>query len=215
MRRLGDELGFEAMSLYRHVANKQDLLDGMLDLVLAEWQLPDGKGDWAEAIRTSANSVHDALRRHPLGGAPADDREPPPPGAPPLHGRPARPGCTTRGSTPTTTYSRLPPARRLHLRLLALGDRVHDDPDGRRGRDEADGDDPVGRLPASRRASRPAHERRAAPRGERVPGRARPDPRRPAADRSARRLDAERAARRRPSRWSMQPRPWARARRCR
>ena len=65
MRRLGEELGFEAMSLYRHVANKQDLLDGMLDLVLAEWQLPEGDGDWQEAIRTSANSVHDALRRHP------------------------------------------------------------------------------------------------------------------------------------------------------
>ena len=65
MRRLGEELGFEAMSLYRHVANKQDLLDGMLDLVLAEWQLPDGDGDWQEAIRTSASSVHDALRRHP------------------------------------------------------------------------------------------------------------------------------------------------------
>ena len=64
MRRLGDELGFEAMSLYRHVANKNDLLDGMLDLVLAEWRLPDGQGDWMEAIRTSALSVHDALRRH-------------------------------------------------------------------------------------------------------------------------------------------------------
>lgn len=65
MRRLGEELGFEAMSLYRHVANKKDLLDGMLDLVLAEWQLPRGQGDWTEAIRTSALSVHDALRRHP------------------------------------------------------------------------------------------------------------------------------------------------------
>ena len=64
MRRLGEELGFEAMSLYRHVANKNDLLDGMLDLVLAEWQLPDGQGDWMEAVRTSALSVHDALRRH-------------------------------------------------------------------------------------------------------------------------------------------------------
>lgn len=64
MRRLGEELGFEAMSLYRHVANKNDLLDGMLDLVLAEWRLPDGQGDWMEAIRTSALSVHDALRRH-------------------------------------------------------------------------------------------------------------------------------------------------------
>jgi AcrR family transcriptional regulator len=65
MRRLGNELGFEAMSLYRHVASKDDLLDGLLDVVLAEWQLPDGNGDWGEAVRTSARSVHDALRRHP------------------------------------------------------------------------------------------------------------------------------------------------------
>ncbi len=64
MRRLGEELGFEAMSLYRHIANKDDLLDGMLDLVLAEWQLPDDQGDWIQAIRTSALSVHDGLRRH-------------------------------------------------------------------------------------------------------------------------------------------------------
>ena len=65
MRRLGDELGFEAMSLYGHVANKSDLLDGMLDLVLAEWELPDERPDWAESIRASAQSVHDALLRHP------------------------------------------------------------------------------------------------------------------------------------------------------
>ena len=64
MRRLGEELGFEAMSLYRHVANKKDLFDGMLDVVLAEWQLPEGQGDWAEAIRTCARSVYAALRRH-------------------------------------------------------------------------------------------------------------------------------------------------------
>ena len=64
MRRLGDELGFEAMSLYRHVANKGDLLDGMLDVVLAEWEAPDAGDHWAPAIRTSAKSVHDALRRH-------------------------------------------------------------------------------------------------------------------------------------------------------
>ena len=65
MRGLGDELGFEAMSLYRHVANKDDLLDGMLDLVLAEWQLPDADTDWADAVKASARSVHDGLRRHP------------------------------------------------------------------------------------------------------------------------------------------------------
>jgi AcrR family transcriptional regulator len=65
MRRLGERLGFEAMSLYRHVASKDDLLDGMLDLVLAEWELPEGEGEWARRIRASAVSVHDALRRHP------------------------------------------------------------------------------------------------------------------------------------------------------
>jgi AcrR family transcriptional regulator len=65
MRRLGDELGFEAMSLYRYVASKDDLLDGMLDVVLAEWELPEESGDWRESVRTSGRSVHDALRRHP------------------------------------------------------------------------------------------------------------------------------------------------------
>src|SRR3954469_15679995 len=64
MRRLGDELGFEAMSLYRHVANKDDLLAGMLDLVLAEWELPS-VGNPVEAIRAGALSVHGALLRHP------------------------------------------------------------------------------------------------------------------------------------------------------
>jgi AcrR family transcriptional regulator len=65
MRRLGDELGYEAMSLYRHIANKDDLLNGMLDLVLAEWELPEAEPDAVDAIRTTARSVHQGLRRHP------------------------------------------------------------------------------------------------------------------------------------------------------
>ena len=65
MRRLGDELGFEAMSLYRHVANKDDLLDGMLDLVLAETEPPAPAAPWDAAIRSSAISVYEALGRHP------------------------------------------------------------------------------------------------------------------------------------------------------
>ena len=65
MRRLGDELGFEAMSLYRHVRNKDDLLDGILDLVLAETEPPTSEGDWAAAVRRSAISISDALERHP------------------------------------------------------------------------------------------------------------------------------------------------------
>jgi len=65
MRRVGHELGFEAMSLYRHVAGKDDLLNGMLDVVLAEWEVPSEDEDWAPAVRSSALSVHAALRRHP------------------------------------------------------------------------------------------------------------------------------------------------------
>jgi AcrR family transcriptional regulator len=65
MRRLGQALGFEAMSLYNHVGNKDDVLDGILDLVLEESEPPAPAGDWDESIRASAISVHDALRRHP------------------------------------------------------------------------------------------------------------------------------------------------------
>jgi AcrR family transcriptional regulator len=65
MRKLGRALGFEAMSLYNHVANKDDVLDGILDLVLAETEPPSPAGEWDAAIRTSAISVHDALRGHP------------------------------------------------------------------------------------------------------------------------------------------------------
>jgi AcrR family transcriptional regulator len=65
MRKLGRKLGFEAMSLYNHVANKDDLIDGLLDLVLGESEAPDRSGEWAPAVRASAISVHDALRRHP------------------------------------------------------------------------------------------------------------------------------------------------------
>ena len=65
MRKLGQALGFEAMSLYNHVASKDDVIDGMLDLVLDEGEMPAGEGAWDEAIRASAVSVHSALRRHP------------------------------------------------------------------------------------------------------------------------------------------------------
>jgi AcrR family transcriptional regulator len=64
MRKLGESLGFEAMSLYNHVANKDDLLDGMVDLVLAETEPPAPDVDWVDAVRASARSVHDAFRKH-------------------------------------------------------------------------------------------------------------------------------------------------------
>lgn len=65
MRKLGQALGgYEAMSLYNHVANKDDLLDGILDLVLAEMEPPDPAGGLT-AIRISSLSAHEALRKHP------------------------------------------------------------------------------------------------------------------------------------------------------
>jgi len=64
MRKLGQSLGYEAMSLYNHVANKDDLLDGILDLVLAEMEPPDRDGG-LPAIRSAALSAHEALKRHP------------------------------------------------------------------------------------------------------------------------------------------------------
>jgi AcrR family transcriptional regulator len=64
MRKLGEALGVEAMSLYNHVANKSDLLDGMIDIVFGEIDLPDGDGDWRAAMRQRAISARRVLRRH-------------------------------------------------------------------------------------------------------------------------------------------------------
>jgi AcrR family transcriptional regulator len=65
MRKLGQELGVEAMSLYNHVANKDEILDGIVDLVFSEIALPSGEGDWKPAMRRRATSAHEALLRHP------------------------------------------------------------------------------------------------------------------------------------------------------
>ena len=65
MRRLGEDLGVEAMSLYKHVANKDALLDGMVDLVFGEIELPSGETDWRTAMRERAISAREALTRHP------------------------------------------------------------------------------------------------------------------------------------------------------
>jgi AcrR family transcriptional regulator len=64
MRRLGQVLGVEAMSLYNHVRNKDDLLAGMLATVVREWELPPPGPDWKEAIRRTATSAYRTLVRH-------------------------------------------------------------------------------------------------------------------------------------------------------
>lgn len=65
MRRLAQALGVEAMSLYHHVANKDDLLNGIVDIVVGEAELPSPGAPWKPALRHTAISIHEVLRRHP------------------------------------------------------------------------------------------------------------------------------------------------------
>ena len=64
MRRLAKKLGVEAMSLYNHVASKDDLLDAMVDVVFAEIEDPSPGGDWRSEMRKRALSVREVLGRH-------------------------------------------------------------------------------------------------------------------------------------------------------
>ena len=64
MRKLGEALGVEAMSLYNHVASKSDLLDGMVDVVFSEIDLPSADVDWKWTMRQRAISAREILGRH-------------------------------------------------------------------------------------------------------------------------------------------------------
>jgi AcrR family transcriptional regulator len=75
MRELGRRVGVEAMSLYNHVASKDDLLDGIVDLVVSEIDLPSGDVDWREAMVRRAASAREAFARHPWASALIDSRE--------------------------------------------------------------------------------------------------------------------------------------------
>ena len=64
MRKLADELGAGAMSLYHYVPNKEELLDGMVDIVFGELELPSTDVDWRTAMRRRAIATREALNRH-------------------------------------------------------------------------------------------------------------------------------------------------------
>jgi AcrR family transcriptional regulator len=64
MRKLGQELGVEAMALYYHFANKEEILDGVVDRVFGEIDLPAAGADWKTAMRRRAISLRDVLLRH-------------------------------------------------------------------------------------------------------------------------------------------------------
>jgi AcrR family transcriptional regulator len=79
MRELARELGFGVMSLYNHVANKDELLDGMVDRVASEIETPSSPGgDWRHALRETALSAHRTLLRHPWASAMWSTRTPGP-----------------------------------------------------------------------------------------------------------------------------------------
>ncbi|MGZ8719657.1 MAG: TetR/AcrR family transcriptional regulator, partial [Aeromicrobium sp.] len=79
MRRLGQTLGVQAMSLYKHVADKEDIFDGISDLVMLEVEVPDRALPWRTALHQSATSMHHALLRHPWASVVLESRRNPGP----------------------------------------------------------------------------------------------------------------------------------------
>lgn len=65
MRQVAKGLGVEAMSLYNHVANKDDILDGLVELVVSQMSVPSPDTEWKEALRERAYTVRKILNRHP------------------------------------------------------------------------------------------------------------------------------------------------------
>lgn len=65
IRSLADELGVKPMSLYHHVANKEAVVDGIVDVVFGEIELPPAEAGWRDAVRRRAYSARAVLRRHP------------------------------------------------------------------------------------------------------------------------------------------------------
>ena len=65
MRSLGKQLGVEAMSLYNHVPNKDALLDGMVEVILGELEIPSENGDWEERVRGGYRAFRRLAHEHP------------------------------------------------------------------------------------------------------------------------------------------------------
>jgi AcrR family transcriptional regulator len=79
MRKLSEELGVVPMALYKHVANKKELLDGMVDIVVTEIDPPTPSLDWKPAVRQRILSARQALLRHPWASPTMESRTTPTP----------------------------------------------------------------------------------------------------------------------------------------
>jgi AcrR family transcriptional regulator len=95
MRKLADELGAGAMSLYHYVPNKEVLLDGMVDIVFSEIELPTTDVDWKTAMRRRAISTREVLNRHRWAVGLMESRTTPGPASLRLHD--AVLGCLREG----------------------------------------------------------------------------------------------------------------------
>jgi AcrR family transcriptional regulator len=79
MRKLAEELGVVPMALYKHVASKEELLDGMIDIVVGEISPPVGDASWKTSIRQRILSARRSLQRHPWAPAAIESRADPSP----------------------------------------------------------------------------------------------------------------------------------------
>lgn len=95
MRKVAEELGIEAMSLYHHVANKEAILDGLVDLVFAEIDLPSPQQPWRTGMRARCTSARHCLQRHGWALGLMDSRSAPGPAT--LRHHDAVLGCLRRG----------------------------------------------------------------------------------------------------------------------
>jgi Transcriptional regulator len=213
MRKLGQALGVEAMSLYKHVANKGELVAAMVDSVLEQFELPDDEPAWDVAIRRCAICAHDLLIEHPwacgLAIVPGDVRT--------ISGPRIRYMEWLLRRLREAGFSgshvlRLPHDRQPHLRLHALADRARQRGPGLHGSRRG-----VGRgvrrphprtdaaeLSVPRRARGAAHGPGCAERQAGVRVRPRLDPRRPEASAPRR---ARRSGRARRDRGGRRPPP--------
>ena len=125
MRRLGQELGIEAMSLYTHVRSKEDLLDGMVEVVFQQVPARRRRGGWKATLRRTILGARDVLVRHPWAPAIIETRTQPGPGM-------LRQYDTVMGILREGGFSLAMTHHAIHLmgsRLLGFVQELNDDPD--------------------------------------------------------------------------------------
>ncbi len=103
MRRVGRELGVEAMSLYHHIANKDELLDALVDWVFAQIELPKPEDSWRAGMVRRATSARAVLTAHPWALGLIESRANPGPAL--LTHHDAVIGCLRRGGFPVMLAS--------------------------------------------------------------------------------------------------------------